>query len=120
MNENPPLDNQPPQEPQQPNNQPTQQQQPQQPYLPYPQYPNYQPQPGQYPNHQLPPQSGPMGPLPGPQFQTTVPGPGQPKKKRGPVFWILTALGILIVLSMCTSISQAANRSGATSETSAI
>ncbi len=75
----------------------------------YPQYPNYQPQQ----------QNRPMMPLPYPQFQTPVPGTGQPKKKHGPWFWILIAFGILIVFSMCMSISQAANQSGSVNNTSA-
>ena len=58
-------------------------------------------------------------PLPYPQFQTPVPGTGQPKKKHGPWFWILIAFGILIVFSMCMSISQAANQSGSVNNTSA-
>ena len=75
----------------------------------YPQYPNYQSQQ----------QNRPMMPLPSPQFQTPVPGAGQPKKKHGPWFWILIAFGILIVFSMCMSISQVANQSGSASNTSA-
>ncbi len=115
MNEYPPpQDNQPPQEPQRPFNEWPQQQYPQQPHpqqpLPpqqdfpsqpgVPPYPNYQPQPGQYPYHQ-PPRQEPLPPVP--------PTQTSPKKKHGPVFWVLLTLGIVLVIGLCSATMNAAS-----------
>ena len=117
MNEHPPQDNQPPPEPQRPLNEWPQQPYPQQQYPqqplppqqdfpsqpgvpPNPRYPNYQPQSGQYP-YQQPPMQQPMTPVP--------PEQPSPKKKHGPVFWVLLVLGILLVVGMCSGIMNAAS-----------
>jgi hypothetical protein len=103
MNEYPLKDNQPPQEPQQPY---PQQQYPQQPY------PQWQP-PQQQPPTQYPPNYPPgyQSPYPPPQY--TPPPPPPTKKKRGPLFWILVVLGVVLVIGVCSAVMNAASHPNA-------
>ncbi|SRR6266699_2230062 len=96
-----------PQEPQQPFNEPPQQSYSQQPYPQQP-YPQWQP-PQQQPPTQYPPNYPPgyQPPYPPPQYMPPPPPPT--KKKRGPLFWILVVLGVVLVIGVCSAVMNAAS-----------
>src|SRR5947209_1915433 len=91
-----------PQEPPQPFNEWPQQQNTQQPLPPW------QP-PQQQPSTQYPPNYPPgyQPPYPLPQYMPPPPPPT--KKKRGPLFWILVVLGVVLVIGLCSAVMNAAS-----------
>ncbi len=115
------MDQQPPNWQQGPTQEPWQGQSfPQQPNTSYPpQQPMYpqQPFPSLQPNQQqpLPMQSPPFQPYP---QQPPMPPPGQPKKKRGPLFWVLLVIGALLVCGACSGIGSAISHSSTAATTS--
>jgi hypothetical protein len=104
MDQQPPnWQQEPPQLPFPPNNNPWQQQ-------PNTSYPPQQPfPPPQFNQHQYSPQY---------QQQPPMPPPGPPKKKRGPLFWVLLVIGALLVCGACSGIGSAISRSSTTATTS--